>query len=149
MSVKYEIKRSNVWLAVLHDLTCKMYRVNSLSLLLCHSSSNSVSLIKPCCVILFANYQSRPLATLKVKSACYLHSLPIHLLISFFPVICFELLITRPFFDFPRRFQLSGVDCGYFCKVMFQSLYNFGKLTKVWSLNEIWAFHQDKEHSLW
>ena len=67
-------------------------RVNSLSLLFCHSSSNSVSIP----VYFFA----------------YLHSLPIHFLIFLFPVICFELLITRIFFFyFPRRFELSGVIC--------------------------------------
>ena len=27
------------------------------------------------------------------------------------PVICFKLPITQTLFDFPRRFQLSGVDC--------------------------------------
>ena len=31
--------------------------------------------------------------------------------ISLFPVICFELSLTRTFLDFPRKFQLSGVDC--------------------------------------
>ena len=67
-------------------------RVNSLFLLFCHSSSNSVSIP----VYFFA----------------YLHSLPIHFLIFLFPVICFELPITRIFFfDFPRRFELSGVIC--------------------------------------
>ena len=39
-----------------------------------------------------------------------MHSLPIHLLISLFPVICFKLPITRTFFNFPRRFELSGVN---------------------------------------
>ena len=67
-------------------------RVNSLSLLFCHSSSNSVSIT----VYFFP----------------YLHSLPIHFLIFLFPVICFELPITRIFFfDFPSRFELSGVIC--------------------------------------
>ena len=31
--------------------------------------------------------------------------------ISLLLVICFELPITRTIFDFPRRFELSGVDC--------------------------------------
>ena len=31
--------------------------------------------------------------------------------ICLFPVICFKLPITRTFFDLPRRFELSGVDC--------------------------------------
>ena len=31
--------------------------------------------------------------------------------ICLFPVICFKLPITRTFFDFPRRFELSVVDC--------------------------------------
>ena len=35
------------------------------------------------------------LAVLKAKCARYLHSLLIYLRISLFPVICFELLITR------------------------------------------------------
>ena len=60
-------------------------RVNSLSLLFGHSSSNSVFLEAKC-------------------TRC-LHSLLIHLPISSLPVICFELLITRTFFDFPRRFE--------------------------------------------
>ena len=34
----------------------------------------------------------------------------IHLRIFLFPVICFELAITRIFFNFPRRFELLGVD---------------------------------------
>ena len=34
--------------------------------------------------------------------------------IFLFPVICFELPLTRTFFDFPRRFELSGVDCTSF-----------------------------------
>ena len=54
-------------------------RVNSLSLLFCHSSSNAVSIT----VCFFA----------------YLHSLPIHFLILLFPVICFEIPITRIFFS--------------------------------------------------
>ena len=28
-----------------------------------------------------------------------------------FPVICFELPVTQTFFFFPKRFELSGVDC--------------------------------------
>ena len=37
--------------------------------------------------------------------------LPTRLLISLFPVIHFEIPITRAFFDFPRGLELSGVDC--------------------------------------
>ena len=37
--------------------------------------------------------------------------LPFRLLISLFPVIGFEIPITRAFFDFPRGLKLSGVDC--------------------------------------
>ena len=60
----------------------------------------------------FQSNKSIFLAALEVKCAWYLHSLPIHLFISLFPVICFELPITtRTFFDFPRRFELSGVNC--------------------------------------
>ena len=40
---------------------------------------------------------------------------PSHLLVSVFQVIYFELPITRTFLDFPRRFELPGVDSGYFC----------------------------------
>ena len=54
-------------------------RVNSLFLLFCHSSSNSVSI--------------------PVYFLAYLHSLPIHFLIFLFPVICFEIPITRIFFS--------------------------------------------------
>ena len=36
---------------------------------------------------------------------------PIHSLILLFQVICFKLPITRTLFDFPRRFELSGVHC--------------------------------------
>ena len=44
-----------------------------------------------------------------MKCAWYLHSLPIHLLISFLPVFCFEISITR----FPRKVWVIGrlVDC--------------------------------------
>ena len=35
---------------------------------------------------------------------------PSHFLISLFPVIYFDLLITQTFFYLPRRFELSGVD---------------------------------------
>ena len=34
--------------------------------------------------------------------------------ISLFSIIYFELLITRTIFDFPWRFELSGVDCRFF-----------------------------------
>ena len=46
-----------------------------------------------------------------MKCARYLHFLPFRLLISLFPVICFEMPITRTFFDFPTGLKLSGVDC--------------------------------------
>ena len=43
--------------------------------------------------------------------------LPVHLLnIFLFPVICFELPITRTFFDFARRFELSEVDVSAYMK---------------------------------
>ena len=63
-------------------------RVNSLSLLFCHSSSNSVSI--------------------PVYVVAWLHSFPIHLLISLLPVICFKLPITQTpdssnFFQFPLK----------------------------------------------
>ena len=41
---------------------------------------------------------------------CYLCPSPRHP-ISLFSVTCFELQITRTSFDFPWRFELSGVDC--------------------------------------
>ena len=50
------------------------------------------------------------LAALEVKCAWYLNFLPICLLISLFPVIYFEIRITRAFFDFPRGLELSGLD---------------------------------------
>ena len=60
----------------------------------CHSNSNSISI--------------------PVKCAWYLHSLPIHFLIFLLsPVVCFELPITRPLFDFTRRFEISVHDCIY------------------------------------
>ena len=37
----------------------------------------------------------------------------IHLAIFLFPVTKFELLVTRTFFDFPEKFELSGVDCSH------------------------------------
>ena len=44
--------------------------------------------------------------------ACMILALTsLHLLVSLFPVICFELPITWTFFNFPWRFKLSGVDC--------------------------------------
>ena len=70
-------------------------------------SVHPCTLIKLCCLIPFSIYQSISLAALEVKCAWYLHSIPIDLLISLFPVICFELSITRAltpatrtFFDF-------------------------------------------------
>ena len=55
---------------------------------------------------------------LRLQIQCpFLHTLfvnciqiPIHLLISLLLVVCFKLLITRTFFDFPRSFELSGVN---------------------------------------
>ena len=85
-------------------------------IIICHSSSISVSiqgciLIKFCCLIPLSKCQSlSQLIALEVKCAQYLHSLPIHLLISLFPVICFKLPITRTFFLSPRWFKLWGVD---------------------------------------
>ena len=63
--------------------------------------------------------QSISLAALEVKCVSYLLSLPIHLLISLFLVICFERPLTRTpdnsnFFWFPRRFELSEVNCTCF-----------------------------------
>ena len=58
---------------------------NSLSLLSCHSSLNSVSipaLYQALLLNSFSRYQSISLAALEVKCVWYLHSLPIHLLIS-------------------------------------------------------------------
>ena len=85
-------------------------------IIICHSSSISVSiqgciLIKFCCLIPLSKCQSlSQLIALEVKCARYLHSLPIHLLICLFPVICFKLPITRTFFLSPRWFKLWGVD---------------------------------------
>ena len=79
-------------------------------------SSISVSiqgciLIKFCCLIPLSKCQSlSQLIALEVKCARYLHSLPIHLLISLFPVICFKRPITWTFFLSPRWFKLWGVD---------------------------------------
>ena len=36
---------------------------------------------------------------------------PIYLLTFLIPVISFKLSITRTFFDYPKRFELSGVSC--------------------------------------
>ena len=41
---------------------------------------------------------------------------PSHLLVSLFQVIYFKLLITLPFFEFPKKVKLSGVDCIIFWK---------------------------------
>ena len=83
----------------------------------CHSSSNSVSIplchIKRCCLIPCSQYQPLFLPGFEGKYAWYLHSFPIHLLISLLPVICSELTITRTFFGFPRKFELSGVDYSF------------------------------------
>ena len=82
-------------------------RVNTLSLLFCHPSSNSLSIpvyINQALLInsfffFFQNinlYLLLPLKDLEVRCAWYLHSLPIHLLISlllvtWFASACFEL----------------------------------------------------------
>ena len=57
--------------------------------------------------------QSISLAALEVKCVRYLHSLPIHLLISLFLVICFERPITwtpdnSNFFWFPEKVWVIG-----------------------------------------
>ena len=46
-----------------------------------------------------------------MKLCYFMHSLPVHLLISLFLVIWFDFLITRTFFDFPARIELSVVNC--------------------------------------
>ena len=71
----------------------------SLSLLFCQSSLNTMS------------------------STVYLSSFEVFMLLAFIPhpissflVICFVLPITRTpanFFDFPWRFELSGIDCSW------------------------------------
>ena len=48
---------------------------------------------------------------------CMTIAFPPHLHICLLPVACFELPITRTFFDFPRRFELSGVDCSSKCRI--------------------------------
>ena len=87
---RYKRVTSRVKNRVLKSETLNLFqnnRVNSLSLLFCHSSSNSVST--------------------SVYFVAQLPFLPIHLLISLLPVICFKLPITRTFFDLPWRFRLS------------------------------------------
>ena len=93
-----------------------------LSLLFCHCSSNSVSilvcfvkffcciLIKVCCLINL--YLLLPLKW-SVYDSC-IPSPSIYFAYFLIPVICFELLIIQTFFDIPRRFELWGVDCTYF-----------------------------------
>ena len=60
---------------------------------------------------LFSKYQFIPCCPWS-EVCMILAFLPTHsVLASFFSVISFELPITWTFFDFPRRFELSGVDC--------------------------------------
>ena len=49
--------------------------------------------------------------SIPIKCVWYLYSLLIILHICLLPVASLELPITRTVFDFPRRFELSGVDC--------------------------------------
>ena len=73
-----------------------------LSFLFCHCSSNSVSI---------------PVLLLPLKWSVYDSCIPspsIYFAHFLIPVICFKLLIIQTFFDFPRRFELWGVDCTYF-----------------------------------
>jgi len=49
-----------------------------------------------------------------VKCAWYLHSLPIYLLFSLY-------FLTQTFFNFPRRFELSGVNCSLALCIHFSS----------------------------
>ena len=56
-------------------------------------------------------YSSSNSVSIPIMCVWYLHSLLIILHICLLPVACLELLITRTVFDFPRRFELSGVDC--------------------------------------
>ena len=99
-------------------------------IIICHSSSISVSiqgciLIKFCCLIPLSKCQSlSQLTALEVKCAWYLHSLPIHLLISLFPVFCFKLPITRTFFRSPRWFKLwGGAWLKFYYKLLTNVLY--------------------------
>ena len=90
--------------------------VYSLSVLLCQSTSNTIS--SPdheysssfVASIPFSKYQFIPRCPW--SKVCMIPGfLPTHLLTSFFSVISFELPIIWTFFDFPRRFELSRVDC--------------------------------------
>ena len=87
-------------------------RVSSLSLLFCHSKSNSVY-VHPCILCCFK-----------------LHSLPIHLLISLRPVICFKLPITRTFFLFPKKVRVLG-SRQYFYKYVQRYLFKISLLPQV------------------
>ena len=69
---------------------------------LCHSTSNSVSIpVSVNQALLLNSFLKISIYifffVLEVKCAWYLHSLPVHLLISLFRVICFQLPITRTF----------------------------------------------------
>ena len=55
------------------------------------------------------------------SKVCMIVAFPAHLLICLFPVTCFKLPLTGTFFDFPRRFELSGVDCTICSKYILHS----------------------------
>ena len=96
-------------------------RVNTLSLLFCHPSSNSLSIpvyINQALLInsffFFSKHQFVSLVALEGSwsEVCMILAFPPHpfaYFLTFGYLICFSLLRTP--FDFPRRFELSGVDC--------------------------------------
>ena len=63
--------------------------------------------------------------------------------ITLLSAIFFELPITRTFFDFPWRFELSGVDCTYTCQLSRLRVENFyltpahacGPISHAWLKN--------------
>ena len=101
-------------------------RVKSLSLLFCHSSSNAVSILA-CTQTLFNPLRwrsiNRPRFLFLSRALDFEEKIGVcvHPCILCYPLIAFppqyrlfagfKLPITRTFFDFPKRFELSGVNC--------------------------------------
>ena len=77
-------------------------------------------------IFFFSKYQSLSLLVLEAKCAWNLHFLPIHLLISLFAVI------SRTFFNFPRRFELS---------IGSRMLYYILSWLPVFIVVSFWALH--------
>ena len=86
------------------------FKINSVSIPVYFVKFFCCILIKVCCLI---NLHLLLPLKWRVYDSC-IPSPSIYFAYLLIPVICFELLIIQTFFDFPRSFELWGVDCTHF-----------------------------------